>query len=156
MDRIDLRIIKVLEEEGRISFAELGERVGISKSPCWTRVRDLEKRGVIAGYGARLAPAALGLNVQCYIDVTIDFDAHTQFEEAVLEHPAILECHTTAGSSDYLLRVFSQSVEQLDDLLRYDISKLPGVRSSSSTICLKTIKSRNSLADWSAQFVDPA
>ena len=150
MDRIDRRIVEVLEEEGRISYAELGERVGLSKSPCWARVRDIERRGVIDGFGARLDPAALDLNVQCYVSVTIAFDAHTQFEAAVLDHPAIMECHTTAGDSDYLLRVFAMSVEHLDDLLRHHVAKLPGVTGSSSTICLKTIKKRASLAKWSA------
>ncbi len=150
MDRIDWKIIEVLEEEGRISYAELGDRVGLSKSPCWARVRDIEQNGTIDGFGAKINPQSLGLNVQCYISVTIDFETHTEFETAVLNHPAIVECHTTAGESDYLLRVFSQSVEHLDGLLRHDIAKLPGVQSSKSTVCLKTIKHRTSLSKWAA------
>ena len=150
MDRIDWKIVTALEEDGRISFAELSEKVGLSKSPCWNRVRDLRKAGVIAGYGARLDPHALGLGVQCYISVTIGFDTHGDFEKAVCEHAAIMECHTTAGASDYLLRLYARSVEHLDELLRHEISKLPGVQSSSTTICLKTIKSNGSLAQLSA------
>lgn len=149
MDQLDWKIVSLLERDGRISFAELAEQVGLSKSPCWNRVQRLRDSGVIRGFGAQLDPPALGLGVQCYISVTIGFDAHTAFEDAVCEHPAILECHTTAGASDYLLRLYAQSVEHLDDLLRHDISKLPGVQSSSTTICLKTIKSDGSLIELS-------
>ena len=148
MDKIDWKIAQELERDARISFAELSEKVGLSKSPCWTRVRDLQEKGVISGFAAQLEPRELGLNVQCHIAVVIRFDAHAEFEEAVTKHSAIFECHTTAGSSDYLLRVYARSVEHLDDLLRYEISKLPGVQSSSTTMCLKTIKRGASLAVW--------
>lgn len=148
LDAVDLRIIEQLESNGRMSFAELAERVGLSKSPCWNRVRALQERGVISGFAARLDPAELGLGVQCYIAVTIAFDAYSEFEAAVLDHPAILECHTTAGENDYLLRVYARSVGHLDDLLRHEIAKLPGVSGSTTTICLKTIKAQASLAHW--------
>lgn len=147
MDRIDEKLVAALEADGRISFAELAERVGLSKSPCWNRVQALRDKGVITGFSAQLDPLAMGLGVQCYISVTIGFDTHSDFECAVIDHPAIMECHTTAGASDYLLRLYALSVEHLDDLLRYEISKLPGVQSSSTTICLKTIKSHGSLSE---------
>lgn len=151
MDSYDWKIAEVLEAEGRSSFASLAETVGLSKSPCWTRVREMERSGLLTGYRAQFDPGKLGVGVQCQISVTIGFDAHTAFEEAVLEHPAINECHTTAGDSDYLLRVFARSVEHLDELLRHQISKLPGVQSISTTICLKTIKSKSSITRWAAQ-----
>lgn len=147
MDQLDWTIVSLLESDGRISFAELSEQVGLSKSPCWNRVQRLRDAGVISGFHARLDPQALGLGVQCYISVTIGFDAHSDFEAAVCDHPAIMECHTTAGASDYLLRLYAGSVEHLDDLLRHEISKLPGVQSSTTTICLKTIKGKSSLAE---------
>lgn len=151
LDSYDWKIAEVLEENGRISFASLAERVSLSKSPCWTRVREMEKSGMLTGYHAQFDPGKLGVGVQCQISVTIGFDAHTAFEAAVLDHPAIIECHTTAGDSDYLLRVFARSVQHLDDLLRHQISKIPGVKSISTTICLKTIKSQSSIAHWAAQ-----
>ncbi len=138
-----------------MSFAELGDRVGLSKSPCWARVRQIEQQGIFDGYGARLIPASVGLSVQCYIAITIELDSHAEFEAAVLSHPAIVECHTTAGESDYMLRVFAQSVGHLDELLRHEISKLPGVTGSATTICLKTIKSRTSLAKWAMRIASP-
>ncbi len=150
MDRIDRRILSELESDGRLSFADLSERVGLSKSPCWARVRELEANGAIRGFGARVDPGRLGLAVQCYAHVRIRFDAHAEFEAAAIAHPAIIECHTTAGDSDYLIRVYARSVEHLDELLRHELSKLPGVHRLSTTICLKTIKARAPLTRWAA------
>jgi Lrp/AsnC family leucine-responsive transcriptional regulator len=150
LDRIDWKILTALEDDGRQSFAELGERVGLSKSPCWSRVRALEQSGVIQGFKAQLSPQALGFAVQCFVQVRIEFGSHTAFEEAVLAHPAVMECHTTAGDGDYLLRIFARTVEHLDSILRYELSKLPGVQRFSSTICLKKIKSDSSLAAWAS------
>src|SRR3546814_19974293 len=106
MDKLDWKIVTELEGNGRQSFAELGETVGLSKSPCWSRVRALEQKGVISGYAARIDPLALGLEVQSFVEVQIRFDAHAEFEAAVLSHPAVVECHTTAVDSDYVLKVF--------------------------------------------------
>lgn len=75
-------------------------------------------------------------------------DPHTEFEAAVVAHPAVVECHTTAGDSDYMLKIFARSVDHLDDLLRHDLSKLPGVHALSTVVCLKTIKRHGGLAEW--------
>jgi len=154
MDSIDWKILTELERDGRLSFADLSERVGLSKSPCWTRVRDMESKGAIQGFTAVINPASLGLAVQCYAHVRIRFDAHAEFEAAVGLHPAIIECHTTAGDSDYLIRIYARSVEHLDDLLRHDLSKLPGVHRLSTAVCLKTIKSRSPLTRWASPVPD--
>src|SRR3546814_10067562 len=82
MDKLDWKIVTELEGNGRQSFAELGETVGLSKSPCWSRVRALEQKGVISGYAARIDPLALGLEVQSFVEVQIRFDAHAEFEAA--------------------------------------------------------------------------
>lgn len=148
MDKLDWKIIAGLEADGRQSFAVLGEAVGLSKSPCWSRVRSLEERGVIQGYTARVDPAALGLHVQSFVEVRISLDAHSEFEAAVAAHPAVVECHTTAGDSDYILKVYARSVDHLDELLRYDLSKLPGVHRLATVVCLKTIKQQGRLTEW--------
>ncbi len=148
MDKLDWKILAALEREGRQSYAELGEQVGLSKSPCWSRVKNLEEKGVIEGYSARLDPIALGLAVQSFVEVQIRFDAHTEFEAAVLAHPAVMECHTTAGDSDYLLKIYSRSADHLDELLRHGLSKLPGVQRLATLICLKTIKRYGNLSEW--------
>lgn len=148
MDKLDWKIIAELERDGRQSYADLGEQVGLSKSTCWSRVKNLEKSGVIEGYAARIDPLAIGLAVQSFVEVQIRFDAHTEFEAAVLAHPAVVECHTTAGESDYLLKIFSRSADHLDELLRHNLSKLPGVQRLKTVVCLKTIKRHGDLAEW--------
>jgi Lrp/AsnC family transcriptional regulator, leucine-responsive regulatory protein len=148
MDRIDWKILTELEGDGRLSFADLSERVGLSKSPCWTRVQELEASGAIQGFNAQINPAAIGLEVHCYALVRIQFDSHSQFEEAAIAHPAIIECHTIAGDSDYLIHIYARSLEHLDELLRHELSKLPGVHRLSTTVCLKSIKSRAPLTRW--------
>lgn len=148
MDKLDWKIIAELERDGRQSFANLCDNVGLSKSPCWTRVKNLEDRGIIEGYTARIDPNALGLAVQSFVAVQIRLDGHFEFEDAVLAHPAVVECHTTAGDSDYILKVYARSADHLDELLRHDLSKMPGVQRLSTVICLKTIKRRGNLSEW--------
>ncbi len=142
MDKIDHRILTCLEEDGRQSFAELGEQVGLSKTPCWQRVRDLERAGVIRGYRADIDPARVGLQVDAFVQVTLSSVQHAQFEAAVERHPAVLQCFTTAGQADYLIHVLVAGIPELDRLLRMEISQMPGVQKIETTVCMKTIKHR--------------
>ena len=105
MDKIDHRILTSLEDDARQSFAELGDQVGLSKTPCWQRVRELERSGVIRGYRAEIDSAQLGLKVEAFVHVTLSSVQHVEFEAAVLQHPAVLQCFTTAGQADYLMHV---------------------------------------------------
>src|SRR3982074_2020912 len=114
MDKIDHRILTSLEDDARQSFAELGEQVGLSKTPCWQRVRDLERSGVIRGYRAEIDSAQLGLQVEACVHVTLSSVQHVEFEAAVLQHPAVLQCFTTAGQADYLMHVLVAGISELD------------------------------------------
>ena len=145
MDKIDRRLLTSLEENARLSFAELGEQVGLSKTPCWQRVRDLERAGVIRGYRAEIDSVQLGLQVQAFVHVTLSSVQHAEFEAAVLQHPAILQCFTTAGQADYLMHVLVSGISELDNLLRMEISQLPGVQRIETTVCMKTIKHRSAV-----------
>ena len=142
MDKIDQKILTFLEEDARLSFAELGERVGLSKTPCWQRVRDMERLGVIKGYRADIDPGRLGLQVEAFVQVTLSSVQHAEFEAAVIRHPAVLQCFTTAGQADYLIHVLVEGIAELDSLLRMEISQLPGVQKIETTVCMKTIKHR--------------
>src|SRR3546814_12078850 len=103
---------------------------------------------LVTGVQTCALPISIGLAVQSFVEVQIRFDAHIEFEAAVLAHPAVVECHTTAGESDYLLKIFARSADHLDELLRHNLSKLPGVQRLKTVVCLKTIKLRGDLADW--------
>jgi Lrp/AsnC family leucine-responsive transcriptional regulator len=144
MDAIDLSILGALERDARQSFASLSEAVGLSKTPCWARVQELEKSGAIRGYNADINPRAVGLGVFAFIEVKIDFNQRQAFETAASNNPAILECYTTAGEGDYLLKIVCRDVDDLDDLLRFNISLMPGLQRSTTMICLKTVKARSS------------
>lgn len=140
LDRTETAILRALEENGRLSYAELGEKVGLSKSPCWSRVQDLERRGIITRYRAEIDPAAVGLDLHAFVQVTIDSIKYAEFEAAVHREPRILQCFTTAGQADYLLHVLVRGIAELDELLRVRISRLPGAQRLVTTVCMKTIK----------------
>jgi Lrp/AsnC family leucine-responsive transcriptional regulator len=142
MDAIDRSILMSLERDGRQSFGTLAENVGLSKTPCWSRVQSLEKSGALIGYYAEVDPRALGLGVFASVQVMIDSSRRDEFEKAVINNPAVLECYTVAGEADYSLKVACRDVDDLDDLLRFSISMLPGVQRSTTMICLKTVKQR--------------
>lgn len=140
LSRMDLSILRILEADARISFAALAERVGLSKSPCWSRVQALEKQGVITGYRAQVDAKSIGKGLTVFALATVDFARHEAFEAAVMRHPSITDCHSTAGAGDYLLRIVAADVEDLDHLLRKELSLLPGVQRYTTTVCMKAIK----------------
>lgn len=151
MDRSDWAILAALEANGRISYGALGEAVGLSKTPCWTRVQRLEEQGIITGYRASIDRQTIGLSLVAFCEVTVDFAHHRDFEAAVLDHPAILECYSTAGRGDYLLKVVCRDVDQLDAILRMEISSISGVVRSSTTIGLKAIKQETRIVGFAMQ-----
>ena len=140
MDAVDIRIIALLEQEGRLSYAALGDAVGLSKTPCWKRVRELEARGVITGYGARVSPEALSLGVRALVHVVVSFDTYEAFEAAILEHRSVRWCQAVTGEYDYVLEILSPDMTALDELLRNDLSRLPGVQRFNTSIATRMIK----------------
>ena len=122
---------------------ELAERVGLSESPCFRRVRQLEERGIISGYAARLDRRELGLQVTAFVQVTLekqddrkqrDFLAQVETEEH------IVECHAMSGSHDYLLKVVARSMDHFSDLSMNRILKFAGVKNIESNFSLLAVK----------------
>jgi Lrp/AsnC family leucine-responsive transcriptional regulator len=138
--KLDRALLSRLEADARLSYAELGEAVGLSKSSCWKRVQGLEQAGAIRGYRALVDPAALGLGTVAFVAVTVAFDRHAEFEQAAIRHRAILACHATLGEADYLLQVITPSMAELDHLLRQELWRLPGVQRFTTTMAMRTIK----------------
>jgi Lrp/AsnC family transcriptional regulator, leucine-responsive regulatory protein len=147
IDRVDEAILRLLENDGRISFNSIGQEIGLSKTPSWARVNALERDKVITAYRAELDPARLGLELHAFVQVTINTAKHAEFEAAVQRHGAVLECYTTAGEADYLLHVLVPGIAELDELLRKDISRMPGVQRETTTVAMKTIKYRGLIMD---------
>src|SRR5262245_1664933 len=142
IDRIDEAILRLMERDGRLSFNALAQEIGLSKTPSWARVNALERDKVITAYRAEIDPARLGLQLHAFVQVTINAAKHAEFESAVTRHGAILECYTTAGQADYLLHVLVAGIAELDELLRSEISRMPGVQRGTTTVAMKTIKHR--------------
>jgi Lrp/AsnC family leucine-responsive transcriptional regulator len=150
-DRADDAILRILEKDGRMSFNSLAEQIGLSKTPTWARVQNLEKKKVITGYRAEIDPLAMGLELHAFVQVTITATRHADFEAAVLRHPSVIECYTTAGQGDYLLHVLVPGISALDEILRVDIARMPGVQRLTTTIGMKTIKRGASIVECAAR-----
>jgi len=148
LDAIDRRILDRLQENGRVSNVELANDVGISSSPCWRRVRELEKRGVIAGYVALVDAAAVGLPVSVFVQVTLERQieaALETFEAAVKERPEVMECYLMTGDADYLLRVVVSDLPTYEAFLKDHLTRIPGIANIKSSFALNQVKYRTSL-----------
>ncbi|MCE6981150.1 Lrp/AsnC family transcriptional regulator [Pseudomonas frederiksbergensis] len=148
MDRTDLKILAELQSDGRLSVTELAERVGLSLSPCHRRVRALEESGVILGYRAQLAPAALGLNFSAMVFATLregDRRAVEAFEVALQEIPQIVEAQRLFGEPDYLLHVVTRDLPAFQQLYDERLSTLPNVQRLTSTLVMKRVIQDRSL-----------
>jgi Lrp/AsnC family leucine-responsive transcriptional regulator len=148
LDAADRRILACLQTDGRITNAELAERVHLSPSPCLRRVNQLEAAGVIMGYVALVNPATLGLAVGAFIRVRLNHqdDRHlAAFEEAIAAMPEVMECYLMTGECDYQLRVLVKSLAEYEDFLRYKLTRIPGVSEVTSSFALRPIVYRTAL-----------
>lgn len=143
MDAIDKKILRALSRQGRLTNAELAEEVGLSASPCWTRVKRLEQAGVIRGYAALLDQAALGLPDTVFIEVMMERHDEAQlkrFEEAVMGMPEVLECHLVTGEYDYVIKAAVGGTQGYERLLRDKLYRLPGIRHTRTSFALRCLK----------------
>jgi Lrp/AsnC family leucine-responsive transcriptional regulator len=140
LDDLDLHIIRLLEDDGRQSFSLLGEKIGLSKTPCWNRVNRLQTAGVIEGYGARINSEKLGLEVRAIVQVIVEFADYKAFEQAVNKHRRIHWCQAITGEFDYIMEVLANNIAELDSLLREELSGLPGVHRFTTSISTRIIK----------------
>ena len=148
LDALDRAILTVLQEDARISNAELARRVGLSPSPCLRRVRELETSGVIRRFVTLLEPAAVGLPVSIFVNVTLERQiegALEGFEAALLDRPEVMECYLMTGDSDYLLRVVVPDLPAYERFLMDHLTRIPGVASIKSSVSLNQVKYRTAL-----------
>ena len=149
LDQVDRRILRELLDNARLSNTELAERVGLSPSPCWQRVRKLETEGYIKGYVALLDQSALGAPETVLIDVTLDHhdDAILEsFGKAMAEMPEVLEVHLTTGEYDYFIKVAVNGTAGYEEFLRTKLYRIPGIRHSRSSFTLRRLKQVYSVA----------
>jgi DNA-binding Lrp family transcriptional regulator len=145
LDRLDRKLLALLQADGRISNTELAQQVGLSQSACLRRVQWLEKAGVIEGYGARLNHKALGRGETVFIEITLAHQSEAAldaFERAVAASPEILECHLMAGDYDYLLRVAVADSADYERLHRKQLAAFPHVARIRSHFTLRRVSRR--------------
>jgi Lrp/AsnC family leucine-responsive transcriptional regulator len=148
LDAIDSQILSKLQHDAKLTNVELASQVNLSPSPCLARVKALEREGVISKYVALVNPAALGLNVSVFIQITLEKQSRaflSEFEAAIMELPEVMECYLMSGSADYLIRVVVPDVQSLEKLTIDDLSRIPGVAKIQSSFALKTVKSQTAL-----------
>lgn len=143
LDQTDLKILSVLQRDGRLTINELAERVGLSPSPCWTRVKRMEKDGTIEGYVAIIDQSRLGLSDIVFVEITLekhDDKVLDRFGEALARMPQVLEAHLVTGEYDYLIKVATAGTADYERFLREDLYKIEGIRHSRSTFSLRALK----------------
>lgn len=144
----DQRILKELQNDSRITMQDLAERVGMSTSACWRRVRALEESGVIDRYAVIVDPkkAGFGLSVMTLVSLARHEQGNVEkFTEQVLQHPEVLECFATSGEADFHLRVVVEDMDAYNRFLDEFVFQLPGVSQVRSNIVLKEIKADTAL-----------
>lgn len=143
LDRTDKALLNALQGNARLTVAELADRVALTTSPCWRRVRSLEESGVISGYQAILSPKALGYGVTAFVSIMME--SHTQeiaraFEQRLLEIPEIVACHNVSGRYDFLLEVVAKDLESFGEFAREVLQTLPCVKEIYSSFSYKSVR----------------
>ena len=148
MDRIDIAILERLQADARISNVDLAEAVGLSPSPCARRVAALEEQGVIRRYVSLIDPAAVGLPISVFVQVSLEHQVEAalqKFEEAVSAYPEVMECYLMTGDADYMLRVVVPDLETYQRFLLERLTRVAGVDSIKSSFALNEVVHRTNL-----------
>ncbi len=143
LDRIDRRLLALLQADGRLSVAELARRVHLSPTPCFERVRRLEREGYIRGYAADLDPGKLGAGLIAFVEVQLDRttpDVFNRFRDGVIGLTPVQECHMVAGGFDYLLKVRTADMAAYRRFLE-DLAALAGVEQTHTYVVMEEVKS---------------
>lgn len=143
IDTLDIRLLKALQDDARLSTAELGEQLALSQSPTWRRLKRLEQEGVITGYQAVLDRRKLGLPVLAVVHIGVDSHddkSARKFEEAVQLIDEVVLCHSMSGSEDFMLMVVARDLDHFTALVMDKLRKLPAVKSMRSSFSMRAIK----------------
>ncbi|APX74689.1 winged helix-turn-helix transcriptional regulator [Achromobacter insolitus] len=143
LDRIDLKILDILQREGRISVTELADRISLSATPCSDRIKRMEREGVITGYHARVNPAALGKNLLVFLEIKLSAksgDVFDKVKKELLYVPEVMECHLVSGDFDYLVKARLTEMNEYRRLLGEILKRLPASAESRSYVVMEEIK----------------
>lgn len=148
MDKFDTRILSTLQEDGRITWSQLAERINLSASACQRRVESLIERGVIQNFTVNLDESALGHTVKAFVAVNMDRQdtkLAEDFRRQVREHPQIQACHMISGDIDFMLEVVASDLDAFGNFIDGDLLSMPAVKDASSSIVLKVVKTKQTM-----------
>mgnify|MGYP000891202290 FL=1 len=148
LDLVDMRILDELQKDSSLSNVELSKRVHLSPSPCLSRVKALEANGIISRYVALANPAALGLDLNVFISISLksqDKQALADFEQRISEHDEVMECYLMTGDSDYLIRVAVTNIGALERFILEQLTPIPGIDKIRSSFALKQVLYKTAL-----------
>ena len=140
---IDRRILRALQEDGRMTIQAIADRVGLSASPCLRRIRQMEEAGIIAAYSAVVDQKAVGLPVSVFISIKLErqrAEELDRFGEAIAGWPEVMECYLMTGQFDFLLRVVCADLAAYESFLREKLTQVAGVSSIESSFSLGQVK----------------
>ena len=143
LDKFDLAILAVLQQDARASLQEVSARVGLTSTPCWARIKKMESDGVIQGYTVRLDPMAIGFSETVIVQVTLDNHHEETLEEfgkALEAIPEVLEAYLVSGDYDYHIRIAVRDTRDYERLLRERLYRIPGIRHTKSSFVLGCLK----------------
>jgi Lrp/AsnC family leucine-responsive transcriptional regulator len=143
LDKTDLRILEVLQRDGRTSIVDLADQIGLSATPCARRIKLLESAGLIQGYAAIVDPKKVGHSIQAIVQVKLE--QHTdeiveRFTRTVTERPEVLACYSMTGEMDFVLHIVVRDIEALSEFTLKRLLRIRGVRDVRSSIVLETLK----------------
>jgi len=150
LDDRDIKMLSILQREGRITKTGLAERVNLSPTPCWERLKRLEKSGIIEGYGAQISWMALGAQTTVFMEAEIDSHQSSdfdRFEQAVQRYDEILECWAVGGGLDYLLKIAVKTVDDYQRLVDRLLNDQIGLKKYFTYIVTKRVKDRYGIPD---------
>ncbi|MBO9466115.1 Lrp/AsnC family transcriptional regulator [Tropicibacter sp. R15_0] len=148
MDDLDHKILKILQQDGRIRMGDLAEQVGLSATPCARRVARMEEAGIITGYGARVDQRKIGQAVTVFVTLELDrqsVEAVSGFTKRIATFEEIVECQLMTGSPDILMKVVVPDLEAFDHFLETRLMTVPNVRNMRSSFTLRTLSRRAAL-----------
>jgi DNA-binding Lrp family transcriptional regulator len=144
LDRHDVVLLTELQRDSRQTVQQLAERVGLSSTPCWKRVKEMESAGIIRGYTALVDREKVGLSLCVIAELNLtrhSEDEVRRFEKAVADAPQIVSCYSTTGQADYVIKVLVRDIKDYEQFLHETAFKLPGVTHVRSSVVLKEVKS---------------
>jgi DNA-binding Lrp family transcriptional regulator len=152
MDPVDRSMLRLLQEDGALSNAALGDKLSLSVTPCWRRRKRLEDLGVITGYQANINRRAIGLNLFAFVHIRIHIHSDRSaddFEAVMCCHPEVLSCHKVTGEADYILQVVTADLDAYGEFVERVLRRQAGIASIQSSVALREVKfsSRLPIAD---------